>query len=161
MDILSHRIKKVAESILENEGLISGLDQSSAELLQNWGIAHATKVAEKTAFLDDEQAEKVMYPQLRASRRFLRAIRVWLQYEANVTTAERKELWQKVEKRARDLYGEQLSLPAPEQFEADTPAVFVGGLRSWLEDFSDGNGNQEKQAGKRKNFFQKLFTRGT
>ena len=88
MDAISHRIKKVAESVLENEALIGGLDKSTAEVLQGWGVRHATRAAEGTHSLDDESAEKAMYPQLKASRRLLRAIRVWLEHEKEATAEE-------------------------------------------------------------------------
>ena len=158
MDLLSRRIQKAAESFLDNEGLISGLDQSSAELLQNWGISHAKKAAEKTESLDDERAEEIIYPQLRASRRLLRAIRVWLQHEKNVNDVERKELWQKVEKRAQAIYGEELSLPAPEEFKTETAAAFVVSLRDWLEG-ARAEQDEKTRDGEKKNFFQRLFNR--
>lgn len=156
MDILSHRIKQVAESILENEGLVSGLDEFSAEALQNWGVAQGKKVAEATGDLDDERAEEMMYPQLKALRRLLRAVRVWLQYEREVDAVERQKLWAKVEKRARDLYGAGLSLPAPEEFKAESAAAFVGNLRDWLEALS-GEKDEEQQDKEKGNFFQRLF----
>ena len=133
MDILSNRIKKVVESVLENEALVSGLDESAAEVLQGWGIKNATSVAEKTDMLDDENAEREMYPQLKASRRLMRAIRVWLQYEKESTAEERDKLWAKVDKRVKALYGEELSLPSANQFLGKTSAEFINNLRNWLE----------------------------
>ena len=152
MDTLSHRIKKVAESVLENEALISGLDESAAEVLQGWGVKNATRAAEKTEALDDDSAEKAMYPQLKASRRLLRAIRVWLEHEQEATADEREKLWGKVEKRVQGLYGDDISLPSPNQFSGERPVEFIENLRGWLE----GDLAKKKE---KKSFFKSLFSR--
>jgi len=150
MDALSHRIKKVAEGVLENEGLIGSLDKSAAEVLQGWGVKHATRAAEDTHSLDDESAEKAMYPQLKASRRLLRAIRVWMEHEKEATVEERQRLWAKVEKRPQGLYGDGISLPSPSQFAGEKPVEFIENLRSWLE----GDAEEKKD---KKTFFSSLF----
>jgi len=133
VDVLSKRIQKVVESVLENESLVSGLDESASEILQGWGIKTATSAAEKTDQLDDERAEREMYPQLKASRRLMRAIRVWLQQETETLPEQRAQLWAKIEKRAKALYGEELSLPSPEQFSGGTQAEFIQNLLDWFE----------------------------
>ena len=155
MDILSNRIKKVVESVLENEALVSGLDERAAEILQEWGIKNATSVAEKTDMLDDERAEREMYPQLKASRRLMRAIRVWVQYEKDSSTEEREKLWAKVDKRAKGLYGDEISLPAANQFSGETPAEFIKNLQNWLE----GDTHQEEARKVKKTFFNSLFNK--
>ncbi len=147
--MLSKRIQKVVESVLENEAIIGGLDKNSAEILQEWGIKNATLAVEKTATLDDALAEKEMYPTLKASRHFLRAIRVWIEHEKESSAEERTKLWDKVEKRAKEVYGEQISLPSANQFMGKTSAEFVNNLRNWLE-----NGKVTK---KKKGFFASLF----
>ncbi len=156
MDILSNRIKRVVESVLENEALVSGLDESAAEVLQEWGIKTATHVAEETDALDEHSADKAMYPQLRASRRLIRAIRVWLLHEKNSAPEERKKLWSKVEKRAKGLYGEKLSLPAASQFSGGTPTEFINNLRNYLEDDTNLEKKGEKE---KKSFFNSLFNK--
>ena len=150
MDVLSHRIKKVAESVLENEALISGLDESAAEVLQGWGIKHATQAAEETHALDEDSAEKAMYPRLKASRRVLRPIRVWVEHEKESTAEERDKLWAKIEKRAQGLYGDKVSLPSPSHFAGDRPVGFIKNLRGWLED-------ESKEGEEKKSFFSSLF----
>lgn len=156
MDILSCRIKKVVESVLENETLVSGLDESAAEVLQGWGIKNATSVAEKTDMLDDESAEREMYPQLKASRRLMRAIRVWLQHEKMSTSEERDKLWAKIEKCTRGLYGDEISLPSPSRFSGKTSAEFIDNLRNWLESEPKPEMRGEKE---KKTFFQSLLNR--
>ena len=132
MDILSKRIKRAVESVLDNEALASGLDESAADILQQWGIKNVTRIAAETETLSDDQAEEAMYPHLKASRRLMRAIRVWLQHEKDVPTEERERLWGKIEKRAKALYGDDLILPFPGDFSGDTPAEFIKNLLEWL-----------------------------
>ncbi|MBT3321330.1 MAG: hypothetical protein HN392_03495 [Anaerolineae bacterium] len=137
MDILNKRIQRVVESVLDNEALTSGLDETAAEVLQGWGIKNATSIAGKVKTLDDEHAEREMYPHLKASRRLIRAIRIWLEHEKKSTLEEKEKLWAKVEKRAQGLYGDALSLPSPNQFSGNTPAEFIENLRNWLEGSKD------------------------
>jgi hypothetical protein len=156
--MLSERIQKVAESVLENEALISGLDRDSADVLQKWGVKNATQVAEKTATLDDERAEREMYPQLKASRRLIRAICVWLAHEKDSEPEEREKLWAKVEKRAKLLYGEGISLPASSEFSGENSAEFINNLRDWLETGGESD-EKEKDDEKKETFFSSLFNR--
>ncbi len=156
MDILSARIKKNAESILENEALVEGLDESAAEILQEWGIKNATRVAEETDAPDEHSAEKAMYPQLRASRRLMRTIRVWVLYEKDSSPEEREKLWAKVEKRAKGLYDDEISLPAPDQFSGKTQAEFINNLLQW---FGSDPASEVKGGKDKKTFFQSLLNR--
>ncbi len=153
MSNLNNRIRNVAQSVLENEALISGLDKSTAEVLQGWGVKYATRVAEETHALDDHSAEKAMYPQLKASRRLLRALRVWLEHEKEVEPEEGEELWAKVEKYAQSLYGENISLPPSSHFAGKNSAEFINNLRNWLE----GNKNEQIKKPFYKNIFKGFF----
>lgn len=162
MSILDNRIKKVVQSVVENEALAEGLDEAAAEVLQGWGIKQATSVARKTAALDDESAEKEMYPHLKASRRLIRAIRVWVQHEAESSAEERAKLWEKVNKRATALYGEGIDLPDPEHFAGQTAAEFIKNLRNWLEvdtQEAEVEKSDKKDEKKEKGFFQSLLGR--
>ena len=133
MDILSKRISRAVESILENEGLVSGLDEAAAEVLQQWGIKTAARIAEDTEMFDAESAERAMYPQMRALRRLIRSIRVWLQYEQAAAPQERARLWSKVESQVHKLYGRGMALPPADYFSGQAPVEFVKNLRDWLE----------------------------
>lgn len=133
MDVLSNRIKRVVESVLENEGLAEGLEEAAAEALQQWTIKNVTRVAENTADVDDHAAEEAMYPHLRAARRLARAVRTWLQNEATSSPEERIKLWEKVSSRAKSLYGEGIILPDAAHFPETTPVEFIQSLRAWLE----------------------------
>ncbi|NOY99044.1 MAG: hypothetical protein GXP40_07565 [Chloroflexi bacterium] len=133
MDVLTNRIRRVVESILENESLADGLDTSAAEALQAWGIASMSRIAEDTGGLDDEAAEQVMYPRLRAVRRLMRAVRNWIVHQQTLDPAARAALWGKIVKRARVVYGDHVMPPSPEQITSDDAAQFIVDLRAWFE----------------------------
>lgn len=78
MDELAGRVKRVVGSILENESLTAGLDDPAAEVLLDWGIACAERIAVSTAGLDEDQAEEVMAPRLYATRRLMRQAARWV-----------------------------------------------------------------------------------
>ena len=126
--------------------------------MQKWGVKNATQVAEKTATLDDERAEKEIYPQLKASRRLIRAIRVWLAHEKDSEPQKREKLWEKVEKRAKSLYGEGISLPAPSEFLGENSAEFIDNLRNWLESNGEADG-KEKDDDEKESFLSSFFNR--
>ncbi|MBT3315752.1 MAG: hypothetical protein HN390_14180 [Anaerolineae bacterium] len=155
MDLLSKRIQKAAESVLENEGLVSGLDESTAALLQDWGIKNVKRIAEETGDLSDEHAEEAMYPKMKASRRLMRAIRVWVQREKESSQEEKDQLWLKLEKMAQALYGEALSLPSSTKFTGKTSVEFIRNLLDWLEN----NSLEKKGAGEKKTSLRSLFNR--
>lgn len=153
MDILSNRIQKAVESVLENESLLGGLDEMAASALQNWGIQNVKRIAEETGDLDDERAEESMYPKMKAARSLMRAIRVWVENERQVSADERAELWTKIEKKAQDLYDAELRLPDAATFSSGNPTAFIKELLSWFERYTD------KKADGKKGFFQSLFNR--
>ena len=151
--MIEKRVQRAVESVLENEGLLSGLDEASATTLQNWGIKKVKGIAKSTGDLDDERAEEAMYPKMKASRSLIRAIRVWVQHEAESSAEERAKLWARIEKKAQGLYGEELSLPDAATFSGTNAADFIKNLLNWLENRAEG-GNEKK-----KGFFQSLFNR--
>jgi hypothetical protein len=71
------RIRMAAESILENEALRDGLyDEQAASALLNWGVTWAEYLALQTAHIaDDFEAEDEMYPQMKALRKLLVAVK--------------------------------------------------------------------------------------
>lgn len=153
MDILAKRVQRAVESVLENEGLIGGLDEAAASALQDWGIKNVKRIAEETGELDDERAEEAMYPKMKASRSLMRAVRVWVEHEAQSSKEERAELWAKIEKKAQAMYGDDLHLPDVDTFSGANAAEFIKNLLTWLESYADGGDD------KKKGFFQSLFNR--
>ena len=134
MDVLGNRIRQVVESVLENESLADGLDEKAAEVLQQWGIASATRTAENTGDLSDEAAEQAMYPHLRAVRRLTRAVRNWARHQGDANHTQREKLWGKMVKRAKAVYGEEINLPTMTEFEGSNAAQIIVDLRAWFED---------------------------
>lgn len=156
MSNLANRVQRAVESVLENEGLVGGLDEAAASALQDWGISNVKKIAEETGDLDDEQAEEAMYPKMKASRSLMRAVRVWVEHEAKVSAEERVELWTKIEKKAQALYGEELRLPDAATFSGANTLESIKKLLAWFEDYA-GRGADSGE--KKKGFFQSLFNR--
>ena len=154
MDILGKRVQRAVESVLENEGLLGGLDEAAASALQDWGIQNVKRIAEQTGDLDDERAEETMYPKMKASRSLMRAIRVWVQSEAESSVEERAKLWKKIEEKAQELYDGELRLPDAATFSGASTAEFIKNLLAWFENYAQG-----KDDGKKKGFFQSLFNR--
>ena len=153
MDILSNRIQRAVESVLENESLVSGLDDVAASALQDWGIQNVKRIAEETGDLDDERAEEAMYPKMKASRSLMRAVRVWIEHEAESSAEERAKLWAKIEKKAQALYDEELRLPTADTFSGVNTADFIKNLLAWFERYVDNDDDEKK------GFFQSLFNR--
>ena len=77
VDELAGRVQRAAESILENEGLAGGLDDTAAQALLDWGVACAKQVAQATSGLAQVQAEAAMADRLRAVRRMMRLVNGW------------------------------------------------------------------------------------
>ena len=150
MDMLGKRVQRAVESVLENEGLVGGLDKAVASTLQDWGIKNVKRIAEETGDLDDERAEEAMYPKMKASRSLMRAIRVWVKHEAESSAEKRAQLWERIEKKAQDLYGEELTLPDAATFSGANAAESIKNLLTWIENYA--RGGTEK-----KGFFRTLF----
>jgi hypothetical protein len=74
---MQQRIAGAAESILGNETLTATLDDQSADLFLNWALARAEEIAKSTAGLDDQAAEEIMYPRLKAIRGIGRQLGRW------------------------------------------------------------------------------------
>ncbi|MBN1886917.1 MAG: hypothetical protein JW850_02970 [Thermoflexales bacterium] len=78
LDQLAQRVSRAAESILENESLTDGLDETAAEQLLSWGIACAETAARDTASLGEAEAEEALSPRMRATRMLMRSVKAWI-----------------------------------------------------------------------------------
>jgi hypothetical protein len=78
VSFVPERLRRAAEEILGNEALIEGLDSSAASELQNWGLLLAERIVQETHDLEEDAAEAANAPRLRALRKWLRLVRVWL-----------------------------------------------------------------------------------
>ena len=74
---LAQCINHAVENILENESLTTDLDDAAAEALLDWGVACAKMIAQSTVGLNKIEAEDVMLPRLRATRRLMRLMNRW------------------------------------------------------------------------------------
>jgi hypothetical protein len=77
MDI-AQRTSRAVESLIENEALITNLDDRTANLLLQWGIDCAEHIVQDTEAMTDDEAEAAMYGRMRALRRMLRQIDRWM-----------------------------------------------------------------------------------
>lgn len=71
---IDRRVRRAAQSVLENESLTDDLDDKAAKALIDWGVSRAENAARATENLDDERAEEQMYPRMRANRKLMRTV---------------------------------------------------------------------------------------
>ncbi len=137
---LTQRTNRVAESILENERLTADLDDATAQVLLDWGIACAKVIVQSTTGLDDTEAEEAMYPRLRATRRLMRLVNRWIPKRLNMESEDHTAQLTKIIEQAEVIYGEGFTPPGNEQQEAflhrtlaDSPPQIVKNLRTLIE----------------------------
>ena len=139
---VTRRIERAAESILENERLTADLDDAAAKVLLDWGVACAERIAGSTDGLGDFEAEEVISPRLRATRRLMRRVNQWVAGWPNVDTKEEVELLNQIIEQAAIIYGDSFVPPGEHQrtsFVArqgelnDDATQFIAGLRELLE----------------------------
>ncbi|MCP4541198.1 MAG: hypothetical protein GY832_29040 [Chloroflexi bacterium] len=132
VDKLTPRINLVVEGILENESLTSDLDDAAAQVLLDWGTACVKMIAQSTAGLDDVEAEEIMSPRLRATRRLMRQVnrRVSKPFPMNAETATK--LLTKVIEQATIIYGKDFVPSAGERREAFLKEGFVSSAEEFI-----------------------------
>jgi len=96
MEVIEFRVQQAAENILENERLTAGLDDDSAQVLNDWGLAWAVSIAASSDGLDDAAAYETMAPRLKATRRLMRYVNKWLRKRAMMDPAEERAHLNKV-----------------------------------------------------------------
>ncbi len=141
MDELAERVKRAAQSILENERLTSGLDDDAAQCLLEWGVACAERVASETAGMSASEAEEAMSPRLRATRRLMRRVRRWLMAPLRDAQASAAALAE-IAAQAALIYGSAFAPPDERQLQGMArlhaeyvrrPAEAIARLRALLE----------------------------
>ena len=140
---LAQRVHRVAESILDNERLTADLDDSAAKELLDWGLAAAKQIAQGTADVDDdEQAQEAMYPRLRATRRMMRAVNIWVTTEREGDIEGSTRALDRIFEQASIIYGRAFTPPSTDQRDAfihtqaksiDHPPQMIANLRQFLE----------------------------
>jgi hypothetical protein len=107
---LEKRIRMAAESILENESIREGLDDYGASALLKWGIACAERIASETNELDDdEEAEEITYPRMRALRQMLDNVKSL--YRPELDPTDGRTLLAEISEFAAVVYGPAVELP--------------------------------------------------
>ena len=146
MDEITHRVKRAAEGILENESLTSGWDDAAANALLEWGIACAKMIAESTDGLDRVEAERIISPRLRAARRLMRRVKRWVTKRRTLDSAGGAVLMAEIIEQAAIIYGKGFAPPDEGRQNvflrahiglAEDPVQMIGNLRALLEKSSD------------------------
>jgi hypothetical protein len=140
---IGDRITRVAESLLDNERLTADLDDSAAKELLDWGLSVARQIAQGTADVDDdEQAEQAMYPRLRATRRLMRAVNLWIANQREGDAEGRDQAFNSILEQASVIYGRAFTPPSEEQRATftsaqsefiDNPPQMIANLRRFFE----------------------------
>jgi hypothetical protein len=153
---LKERIDRVAESILDNERLTADLDDSAAKELLDWGLAAAKQIVQGTADVDDDdQAQAAMYPRLRATRRMMRAVNIWVTKEREGDVEGSTRALDRILEQASIVYGRAFTSPSTKQRDAfvntqaksiDNPPQMIANLRLFLEQPDDAQTNQEGES---------------
>ena len=123
MDI-EKRKRMAVESLLENEALREGMDDESASALLEWGAACAKRIAEANSEVeDDDEAEEMTYPRMRALRDMLRSVQKL--YSNNVSVFQRGAVLKEIAEQLPHVYGD--GLPLPEMFRWNIFAILQSG----------------------------------
>jgi len=139
---LTRREHHAVGSILENEQLTADLDDASAKLLLDWGIACAQRAARSTVGLGDEEAEQALYPRLRATRRLMRQVNQWIAGRRELDAQRGAAALDQLIEQAAVIYGKGYAPPSQDRrqgflrmhFEtADDPQRLITDLRHLIE----------------------------
>jgi hypothetical protein len=143
---LQKREDQVIESILENEQLTADLDDGAAQVLLNWGVACAKRIARGTAALAEEGAQEAIASRLRATRRLMRRVNRLVANQGQLEPGRGAALLSGIVDQARIIYGERYTPPDIALREAFSrkhsehvvdPAQFIAELREFIEDPPD------------------------
>ncbi len=151
MEETSERARRAAQSILENESLTDGLDDSAASKLVEWGVTRAKATAAQTAAMSEVEAEVFLEENLRSLRRMLKGASRWAQalVAADVETA-RGNLLSAVEQ-AAGVYGQSFRAPDSQQVESmlspiGEPAGEIGTLLVRLRSLFEASAPDQRSA---------------
>jgi hypothetical protein len=165
VSILEQRVRYAAESILENESLTAGLDDTTAKKLLDWGVACAEAIAQETAGLNDDGAEAAISDRLRATRGLMRQVRRWVVNRQEMDTEVGAKLLSEIIAQAATVY-QHFVPPDDEQRDvfwsewlnlADDPPQMIVRLRMFIEgtrgdSTANPGGENDQEVGK----FQKI-----
>lgn len=157
--IIENRIDRVAAGILENEAITGALDDDAADVFLKWALSHTEKIAHTTVDInDEEEADEAMYSRLKAIRRLAKSLARW-QASDDPPTAIKKLMGYLVE-----IYGEDASLPSPEQMEEfvqehqrTKPVMMIAALLDIVEPENAEVPEEKTEEKKKGGFFGGLF----
>lgn len=140
------RVKRAAESILENEALTADLDDVAAKVLLDWGGACAKMIAQSTAGLNNIEAEDAMSPRLRATRRLMRLVNRWVSKRQQRDTEGSATALTKIIEQAAIIYGEDFTPPSDDRRDAflrqsltAPPPQIIRDLRALIENLDSNS----------------------
>ena len=146
-EMLRNRVRRVSESFLDNERLTADLDDLAAKALLDWGLKLGSRIAQGTADVeDDEQADEAMYPRLRATRRMMRDVNLWITSAQQGDREGSGEALNQIIEQAQVIYGQTFTPPSDEQrtrfMQAqseflDNPPRLIANLRDLFTDTDD------------------------
>lgn len=123
MPDLIKRRSLVAQGLMENEALRENLDDVTAQQLFDWLLPQSEVIVDTTAEIeDDEAADEVIAPQLKAVRKLARQINSWVAYPDE----DPAQMLDTLVQHAQTIYGESFTPPDQAQrdkFLHDAPAA--------------------------------------
>ena len=139
---LSDRIRRVQESLMDNETLGEALEGSAASELLSLGLKSAEGIVATTEDMDDDTAELSMAERLVALRKLMRHLGRLLGEAKDLDSEGRLWLWNSVQKQASLLYGEGLNFPSLEDImgrlsQGESPGQIIASLRDMFEKQKD------------------------
>ncbi len=123
------REARAVESIVGDEALTADLSDEPAQVLLDWGIERAKRVADSVAGGDDLVAEEEMAKRLQATRRLIRRVNSWVANYPQLDAQARRDKLTELFEQARVVYGADWSPPNEERL-----AAFVDSLERLAED---------------------------
>jgi len=158
---LIQRKNRAMESLLEDEALTAGLDDTAANELINWGTDCISRVFQQLDGLSESEIEKKIADKLSAIRRLMRFISRWAVNRTGMELTNLLEWSSQVLQALKEVYIDSVSLPSPEAcLELITmhinsnPKDMVVALRTLVEGDSAVTSINEKKS---KNIFDFLF----
>ena len=125
MNIVEDRLQRAAENILGNERLTADLDDAAAEVSLKWGLDWAAAAVSETAAMEAEQAEFYLSPRLKALRRMLRQVNIWMRDRADSPAEKQAERLGKIYQQALLARGYPNEVAVPPSFLDQ--ALFLAG----------------------------------
>ena len=113
---VDERVQRAVASLTGNEGLFGMLDEEAASEMLDWGINMSTSIVNKTEGLDDQSADEILQPKLKAVRSSMRSIGNWAAGKY-VEPEDRVHLRDKLLEQFRIILGDEKNLPAPEDVD--------------------------------------------